>query len=1304
MVRKLAGTLATVGLLGSPLALGLGLGNADLQSSLNQPLKATIQLSQTQGVSASDIRVMLADEDAFARAGLQRQFFLQNLDFVVRDGARGPYIELTSQAAVKEPFLNLLLTVEWPQGRLLREYTFLLDPPAYDSTTVGQQYAVQTSVPATIDSQPLAAPAAGQLVEEGARRIKVGPTDTLWSLARQNRPNNNITIKQAMLAIQDANPDAFPSGNINDMEAGSTILIPNAQAMTKRDSLAAIREVARQNREWVTLKSALTPKTAPAPVPAKPATPNVEQDKLKLVAEPETENTQDNSKADELAKELALSKESLDKSEREKADLSSRLDDLQKQIGTLQKLIRLKDEQLSAMENMLAKQNQLLSSKAPDTDTKSEAVPEPKVDLTLPPVASTSSAAVTGAVSAPAIGLDLAAEAQKQQEMQKEGVTDSSSANVVEEKKEIKPFTIDESDQKAAESPSSPEEPGSFIENNMMAIGGGIAAVLAAVLGVLVMRRRKGGNDKNQEKGRSNDDSSMGDLAMGAGAGVAGLAAADALSDDLPDDLSLDDDLGDDLSLDDDLSGDLGSDLSDDLSLDDDLGGDLGSDLSDDLSLDDDLGDDLSLDDDLGGDLGSDLSDDLSLDDDPSDDLSLGDDLSLDDDIGRDLGGDSSDEMELDDLDLGDLGDGSGGDMELDDLDLGDFDLDEELDLGDLGDMSEEGVKKQPAELTNEILSAPEADIDALTQDNEIDTGAELDDLKDLSDEMATSEIDMSAELDDLSDLSLDDFEPTEKLSPVDNGAESNIEVDLDLEDAFDPRIEADIAVDIDAELSQVEEEFDSDSELLNELVSSDIGEDNADLEIGLDDIVPEDAIAEEASVADPIQDAQQYMESGQYEQAAGVLQGALGEDEANNELRLKFMEVLVELEDEATFDHELRQLQSSGDVSALESALSLQQSLYDKVQPVTDVSDIDIADLDMGGEGARGLSDELNVADEIKPEDRFDPMDLVELDSSPGNSDEAVLTDDFESIEESSENLSADSISGFDDEDSIDLSKELDALERDFGRYSEEHSEQLASVADTEGSESDEDELADFDIELVDLDFGDDIEEQDSSPQMNLESQDLGQPEPLDQDDFEFGELTDESAEADDLDYQFTGIQDALRSDTEEFLEDLDDLTMGASELVDLDNSSDLELESLEDLMSMDLADDGLDVLSDLDDLDNLSPSLEGLSADLDELSPAIEGGAQYQGGSDELDDLGDISEITMTEDDLLGDEDDELLNIDGILDENEDPSIKLDLARAYIDMGNSASAMEALQEVLQRGNPEQMEDAQKLMEKLKG
>jgi len=71
MVRKLASTLATVGLLSSPLALGLGLGNADLQSSLNQPLKATIQLSQTQGVSASDIRVMLADEDAFARAGLQ---------------------------------------------------------------------------------------------------------------------------------------------------------------------------------------------------------------------------------------------------------------------------------------------------------------------------------------------------------------------------------------------------------------------------------------------------------------------------------------------------------------------------------------------------------------------------------------------------------------------------------------------------------------------------------------------------------------------------------------------------------------------------------------------------------------------------------------------------------------------------------------------------------------------------------------------------------------------------------------------------------------------------------------------------------------------------------------------------------------------------------------------------------------------------------------------------------------------------------------------------------------------------------
>ncbi len=1361
MVRKLAGTLATVGMLSSPLVLGLGLGNAELQSSLNQPLKATIQLSQTQGVSASEIRVMLADEQAFAKAGLDRQFFLQNLDFVVRENSRGAYVELTSLAPVKEPFLNLLLAVEWPQGRLLREYTFLLDPPAYNSS-ITQQYAQNQPAGAAPRATPLAAPAAGKLVDEGARRIRVGPVDTLWSLARKHRANNDITIKQAMLAIKDANPDAFPSGNINDMEAGSTILVPSENAMLKRDSLAAIREVAKQNRDWVSLKAALAPQTTPKPA-AKSATASepVDQKSLKLIAEKAKPDTSvDNSGA--LKEELELSKENLDQSEREKEDLSSRLDELQKQIGTLQKLIRLKDEQLSAMETMLAKQNQLLSGKSASEPTMM-AEPEKEAEVMQPPVATTSAAAVTGKVSTGAIGLDLAAEAEKQAEsesMQEEPVAEMKPEPVVEmepkapveAKKPIQPFKIEESQQ------TQELEPSNFImdtlRNNAMILGGAAAAILALVLGLLVMRRRKAEGKKQKGK----DNVSGADVAAGAAAGAAGMAAADAMSDDLPDDLAgdlgddlgLDDDLsgdlggdlGDDLSLDDDLSADLGSDLGDDLSLDDDLSADLGGDLGDDLSLDDDLGDDLggdlgddlSLDDDLGADLGGDLGDDLSLDDDLSADLGsdLGDDLSLDDDLSADLGGDLGDDLSLDDdlsadlgsdlgddlsldddlgadlgdlgddlsldegldvglediadlgddlnldsdlsldedldaglddiaelgddlsvdisddliadfagddnsgadeletldeLDLNDLDDDSSSEMALDDLDLGDFDLDEELDLGDLDDMNlEDDTKKLPAELTEDILSAEDADLDVLAQDNFDQVVDSLDDLSNIEDidfslaedSLETLEEDHSVIEDDLSDLSLDGLLEADEESLV----------------------------------SEDDQGGDFAPGLLDELIAND------------DDVL---------SALDPMAESQQHIDADQYEQAAAVLQGALGDEPDNNELRLKFMEVLVELEDEATFDHELRKVQASEDVDALAAALSLQQAMNEK--SVSDMeSEFSIDDLD-------DLSPDISDS-----QSDFDPMDLLEL--GVNERDEEVTEPE---------------------EDIIDLGKELDDLEQDFDRYTEERIERsdgLNSESMVSESTALDDELADLDLELVDLDLGDDDQSENEDPLINLKPLDLGAPDPLEQDDFELTDLVNEadpldeadfeltdltdqtdvltddfdSADntdgVDDLDYQFNDAQETLRSEAEEFLEDLGDLSMAAAS--ESDNDASLELDSLEDIMGRDLADD---------DFDDLSPSLDE-DNDLDSF--------------DEYADLDDLTDLSMTEEDLFA-EDSDSLSIDDILDEEEDPSIKLDLARAYIDMGNSASAIEALQEVLQGGNTGQKEDAQKLLEKLK-
>ncbi|WP_417596555.1 FimV/HubP family polar landmark protein [Oceanospirillum sp.] len=1156
MVRKLAGTLATVGMLSSPLAFALGLGEAELLSSLNQPFRATIQLAETDDVDAEDIRVQLADERAFAKAGLDRQFFLENLTFSVISGGNGPYIELKSSKPVKEPFLNFLLAVEWPQGQLMREYTFLIDPPTYNNASADNTSAQSSSgVQAVPASSARTASPVASLVEEGAHRIKVGPTDTLWSLARKNRPDSDITIKQAMLGIQDANPDAFPTGNINNMEAGSTILIPNRSAMMSRTGLEAIREVARQNKAWVAFKA----QSVPGAAKLKPAsTAPADSKPLKLVADTEQQAT--DSERAKVSEELALSKESLDQSNREKTELSGRLDELQKQVSTLQKLIRLKDEQLAAMEAMLDKQNKLLSGESVAESNTQSTEKDSMAISTEPPVATTASAAVTGQVSAGAIGLDLAAKAKETSE-QSDVVTEQDAQS-----EPVESFSLDTQE-------TTELDPGSFLvdslRKNATIIGGAAAAILALILLLVVMRRRKAASKKSAKQKNNRDDSDLSDLATGAAAGAAGVAALDAISnDDLPDDLSLDDD----------LSGDL-----DESSL---------SEIEMDL---DDLGE-------------PDVQAESS----------------------------SADIEDLGDFDLGGLGDdleADGESLELDgDLDLDDLDFSEDFDLGDPDGDDEKGDFQLPfvqAESTVNTELAVEADSGESVQDNLIESDAghsdisfddeisepevlddlELDTIAETSEGDPDIQIDLDDEElidlegDDLSDLELSEIDDIPDL-PLDGGA-------IDTQEQKDDELLAALADDAAAREAE-KLALESEQDLSTDAASDDFAAEPAFSESGdapdmLSDYEEIDNTVSELSALD---EAESYRELGQPERAAAILQRSLGENPEDNDVRLKFMEVLVDLGDEATFDHELRQLQNAADAKALGEALTLQQELYNKT-------------------GASHYVAEPSAVDEVDDLDDIMPLD-----------DKAV----------SSESADAD----YD----VDLNSELDALERDFERYA--------------GEESSDDslDLDDVDFELMDLDLGDDIE--DNKPMINLDPLELGEPEPLGKDDFELTDLAD--LESDDLtpfsvdesdaDYQFNDSQQALRSDAKDYIEDLGDLSMSA-----VNEPETSEVRGMEELVSQDLASD---------DIADLSPSIDD---------------------DDDLADLGELSDISFEEDSV-----DEQLNLDGLLDENENPEIKLDLARAYVDMGNTTSAIEALEDVLKRGSTEQKRDASELIAKLQG
>ena len=364
MKRTLFSTLVITSTLGlSANVFALGMGELELKSTLNQPLKAEIELTNIEDLTEWEIKPSLASDGDFDRAGVEKLFFLSDIDFEVK----GNRIILTSDKSVTEPFLNFLVQVNWPSGRVLREYTLLLDPPLFDEAIQPlAPIAVPENVQATkVEAQQAAAVQKKSRWETEAAQpgtYKVQPNDTLWEIAINTRPNRKVTPQQMMLAIQDSNPGAFIAGNINRLKTHQVLRIPNEQQMAARNDGQAISEVLRQNKELQTAGAQLD-----ATNKAKETNKAVASEgrgEVKLLAQTEKTSTSaaasgdvsngvaDGGRTEKLENDLAVALETLDTSKLENEDLKKRLDALEEQIATLQRLVSLKDDQLASIQSM----------------------------------------------------------------------------------------------------------------------------------------------------------------------------------------------------------------------------------------------------------------------------------------------------------------------------------------------------------------------------------------------------------------------------------------------------------------------------------------------------------------------------------------------------------------------------------------------------------------------------------------------------------------------------------------------------------------------------------------------------------------------------------------------------------------------------------------------------------------------------------------------------------------------------------------------------------------------------------------
>ena len=356
-------------------AWALGIGEVQVQSALSQPLRAQIPLSDIGDLSAGEVLVRLASAEEYQKAGVERSQFLADLQFSPElRAAGGSVIRVTSRQPVREPYLNLLLEVTWPNGRQLREFNLLLDPPSYSSV-------IAPAVASTPRPQAQAAsPQAPSVSSSGPQpggQYQTRDNDRLWDIARAIR-GPQATPQQAMLAIQRLNPQAFDGGNINRLKRNQTLQLPTAEQMQQHSASEALAQVEQQHQNWRAPSApALAPaqmdatrRTAAAAVPASV----VKGDTLSLVGASTAKGAADAAQGKDqagaskaLKEQLALTQEGLDQARREREELNSRIADLQSQLDKLQRLVQLKDSHLAQLQARLAETDRVAQSTKPPT-------------------------------------------------------------------------------------------------------------------------------------------------------------------------------------------------------------------------------------------------------------------------------------------------------------------------------------------------------------------------------------------------------------------------------------------------------------------------------------------------------------------------------------------------------------------------------------------------------------------------------------------------------------------------------------------------------------------------------------------------------------------------------------------------------------------------------------------------------------------------------------------------------------------------------------------------------------------------
>lgn len=362
------------------IAEAAGLGKLTVLSGLGQPLRAELEIGANRD-ELSGMSARLAPQDAFRQAGVDYASVLLDLRFAVEKRPNGQaVVKVTSSKPVNEPFLDFLVELNWPAGRLVREYTFLLDPPEIaakqTSRPVAEARVVETvqgggakldrpvpssggvrSAPVSkVSNEPQRAGA------EGARVVRQG--ETLRKIATETQ-YEGVSLEQMLVGLFQKNPDAFSGNNVNRLKAGAILGIPEKAAVEAVSDAEAKKIYVAQAADWNTYRQKLAAATAQgtakeesvsqsssgkvtAKVEEKAAPAEQSKDRVKVsptelaAANAAASKSSADSEADKIAKSRALQ------------EAQERLVMLEKNVNELQKLVEMKNQKLAELQQQNA--------------------------------------------------------------------------------------------------------------------------------------------------------------------------------------------------------------------------------------------------------------------------------------------------------------------------------------------------------------------------------------------------------------------------------------------------------------------------------------------------------------------------------------------------------------------------------------------------------------------------------------------------------------------------------------------------------------------------------------------------------------------------------------------------------------------------------------------------------------------------------------------------------------------------------------------------------------------------------------